>query len=100
MHKHTHTHTFTSTFTFTFSHLADAFIQSDLHMCDLQCIHILHFTLMALLDASDISHVHIACVCPSTTTRAVGPNSSKVRVLLAPGFSGCRPVIDCHAILL
>src|SRR4029434_4997488 len=34
-------------FTFTFSHLADAFIQSDLHMCDLQCIHILHFTLMA-----------------------------------------------------
>ena len=28
--------------TFTFSHLADAFIQSDLHMCDLQCIHILH----------------------------------------------------------
>src|SRR4029434_4368947 len=29
--------------TFTFSHLADAFIQSDLHMCDLQCIHILHF---------------------------------------------------------
>ena len=23
-------------------HLADAFIQSDLHMCDLQCIHILH----------------------------------------------------------
>ena len=30
------------TFTFTFSHLADAFIQSDLHMCDLQCIHILH----------------------------------------------------------
>src|SRR4029434_2423300 len=29
---------------FTFSHLADAFIQSDLHMCDLQCIHILHFT--------------------------------------------------------
>src|SRR4029434_4873786 len=31
-------------FTFTFSHLADAFIQSDLHMCDLQCIHILHFT--------------------------------------------------------
>src|SRR4029434_10337151 len=31
----------------TFSHLADAFIQSDLHMCDLQCIHILHFTLMA-----------------------------------------------------
>src|SRR4029434_8266441 len=28
-------------------HLADAFIQSDLHMCDLQCIHILHFTLMA-----------------------------------------------------
>ena len=27
-------------FTFTFSHLADAFIQSDLHMCDLQCIHI------------------------------------------------------------
>src|SRR4029434_8376363 len=27
--------------------LADAFIQSDLHMCDLQCIHILHFTLMA-----------------------------------------------------
>src|SRR4029434_7723186 len=26
-------------------HLADAFIQSDLHMCDLQCIHI--FTLMA-----------------------------------------------------
>ena len=27
---------------FTFSHLADAFIQSDLHMCDLQCIHILH----------------------------------------------------------
>src|SRR4029434_4715586 len=33
--------------TFTFSHLADAFIQSDLHMCDLQCIHILHFTLMA-----------------------------------------------------
>src|SRR4029434_5469431 len=35
------------TFTFTFSHLADAFIQSDLHMCELQCIHILHFTLMA-----------------------------------------------------
>src|SRR4029434_11032032 len=35
------------TFTFTFSHLADAFIQSDLHTCDLQCIHILHFTLMA-----------------------------------------------------
>src|SRR4029434_6430253 len=37
------------TLTFTFSHLADAFIQSDLHMCDLQCIHILHFpfTLMA-----------------------------------------------------
>src|SRR4029434_3167162 len=34
---------------FTFSHLADAFIQSDIHMCDLQCIHILHltFTLMA-----------------------------------------------------
>src|SRR4029434_2006929 len=32
------------TFTFTFSHLADVFIQSDLHMCDLQCIHILHFT--------------------------------------------------------
>ena len=28
--------------TFTFSHLADAFTQSDLHMCDLQCIHILH----------------------------------------------------------
>ena len=28
-------------FTFTFSHLADAFIQSNLHMCDLQCIHIL-----------------------------------------------------------
>src|SRR4029434_7372877 len=27
--------------------LADAFIQSDLHMCDLQCIHILQFTLMA-----------------------------------------------------
>ena len=27
---------------FLFSHLADAFIQSDLHMCDLQCIHILH----------------------------------------------------------
>src|SRR4029434_9094333 len=27
--------------------LADAFIQSDLHMCDLQCIHILTFTLMA-----------------------------------------------------
>ena len=27
---------------FTFSHLADAFIQSDLHMRDLQCIHILH----------------------------------------------------------
>ena len=26
--------------TVTFSHLADAFIQSDLHMCDLQCIHI------------------------------------------------------------
>ena len=23
-------------------HLVDAFIQSDLHMCDLQCIHILH----------------------------------------------------------
>ena len=23
-------------------HLADAFIQSDLHMCNLQCIHILH----------------------------------------------------------
>ena len=23
-------------------HLADAFIQSDLHMCDLQCIHIFH----------------------------------------------------------
>ena len=36
-----------ATFTFTFSHLADAFIQSDLHMCDLQCIHVLHFTLMA-----------------------------------------------------
>src|SRR4029434_10585326 len=34
-------------FTYTFSHLADAFIQSDLHMCHLQCIHILHFTLMA-----------------------------------------------------
>src|SRR4029434_5332484 len=33
--------------TFTFSHLADAFIQSDLHMCDLQCIHILLFSLMA-----------------------------------------------------
>src|SRR4029434_3985762 len=32
----------TISFTFTFSHLADAFIQSDLHMCDLQCIHILH----------------------------------------------------------
>src|SRR4029434_1280606 len=31
---------------FTFSHLADAFIQSDLHMCDLQCIHFT-FTLMA-----------------------------------------------------
>src|SRR4029434_788189 len=29
---------------FVFFHLADAFIQSDLHMCDLQCIHILHFT--------------------------------------------------------
>src|SRR4029434_4454630 len=28
--------------TFTFSHLADTFIQSDLHMCDLKCIHILH----------------------------------------------------------
>src|SRR4029434_8420040 len=28
----------------TFPHLADAFIQSDLHMRDLQCIHILHFT--------------------------------------------------------
>ena len=26
----------------SFSHLAVAFIQSDLHMCDLQCIHILH----------------------------------------------------------
>src|SRR4029434_9731869 len=37
------THLTTSpSFTFTFSHLADAFIQSDLHMCDLQCIHILH----------------------------------------------------------
>ena len=31
-----------ATETLTFSHLADAFIQSDLHMCDLQCIHILH----------------------------------------------------------
>src|SRR4029434_11019061 len=30
--------------TFTFSHLADAFIQSDSHMCDLECIHILYFT--------------------------------------------------------
>src|SRR4029434_3324031 len=30
--------------TFTFSHVADAFVQSDLHMCELQCIHILHFT--------------------------------------------------------
>ena len=30
------------TFTFTLSHLADAFIQSDL-----QCIRILHFSLMA-----------------------------------------------------
>src|SRR4029434_3302552 len=29
-------------YSFTFSHLADAFIQSNLHMCDLQCIHILH----------------------------------------------------------
>src|SRR4029434_8131199 len=36
-------HGTTSLWTFTFSHLAD-FIQSDLHMCDLQCIHILHFT--------------------------------------------------------
>ena len=27
---------------FTFSHLADAFIQSNLHMWPLQCIHILH----------------------------------------------------------
>ena len=25
-------------------HLADAFIQSDLHMCDLQCIHIYIYT--------------------------------------------------------
>src|SRR4029434_4108869 len=33
-----------ATYSFTFSHLADAFIQSDLHMCHLQCIHILHFT--------------------------------------------------------
>src|SRR4029434_9384345 len=32
----------------TFSHLADAFIQSDLHMCDLQCIHILHLHLVTL----------------------------------------------------
>src|SRR4029434_8804546 len=51
-YTHTHTHTCTphtflgclvqddiSTFTFTFSHLADAFIQSDLHMCNLQCTH-------------------------------------------------------------
>src|SRR4029434_4065450 len=30
------------------SHLAEAFIQSDVHMWDLQgCIHILHYTLMA-----------------------------------------------------
>src|SRR4029434_6621275 len=29
---------------FYFVILADAFIQSDLHMCDLQCIHVLHFT--------------------------------------------------------
>src|SRR4029434_4152222 len=29
---------------FRLSHLADDFIQSDLHMCDSQCIHILHFT--------------------------------------------------------
>src|SRR4029434_498956 len=43
-HAHTRSHTHTFTFTFTFSHLADAFFQSDLHMCDLQCIHILHFT--------------------------------------------------------
>src|SRR4029434_4312647 len=48
-HTHTHTHALTvccslflSLSLFTFSHLADAFIQSDLHMCDLQCIHILH----------------------------------------------------------
>ena len=37
-----HIHQWTFTFTFTFSHLADAFIQSDLQ----GCIHILHFTLM------------------------------------------------------
>ena len=35
--------------TFTFSHLADAFIQSDLHMCDLQCIHILEGMVMVAL---------------------------------------------------
>src|SRR4029434_7488015 len=40
-----HHHRFpTQLVTFTCSHLADAFIQSDLHMCDFQCIHILHFT--------------------------------------------------------
>src|SRR4029434_5663492 len=32
-------------------HLADAFIHRDLHMCDLQCIHTLHF------DAAGTLHI-------------------------------------------
>ena len=55
------------------------------------------FFSLSLLDSSDISHVQISCVCPSTTTRPVGPNSSKVS---PPGawVLGLKDIDDCHSV--
>src|SRR4029434_5430203 len=73
--------------TFTFSHLADAFIQSDLHMCDLQCIHILLFSLMAHCTSGAIRG---SALLKDTSTGNRTSNLLITKRLLHPLYH-CRP---------
>src|SRR4029434_6299614 len=76
--------------TFTFSHLADAFIQSDSNMCDLQCIHILHFTFTLMAHCTSGANSGFSVLLKDASTGNRTSNLLLTKLLLYLLYH-CRP---------
>src|SRR4029434_6428174 len=78
-------------FTFTFSHLADAFIQSDLHMCYSQCIHILHLHCYGLTSCTSSGPKRTKDKVGATVVQGVEKSFSNQKVASS---IPCRSVLE------
>ncbi len=74
------------TFTFTFMHLADAFIQSDLH-----CIQVTVFTFYQLLLSLGIEPMILALLVPCSTSWATG--KLDIMILIINDINGTQAII-------